>query len=95
MDIGKFYNKLVNAAMVRAANGSLSFSAGESIPYGDYLTTRMMFGGDNTAYCAQPLMPTPSSGNDAEAFYGAPQNYIDKTFEVMNRINLGAKVWSF
>lgn len=134
-----------NTQIAQAASGTLNFQAGASISYGDYLTTRMTFDGENTAYCVQPLMPTPSSGsyaydllgndssvrkalfylqggygydanvkeqclsgwssndayvighlvvaylysggNGSEAFYEAPQSYIDKAHEVMNRIN--------
>ena len=35
---------------------------GEPIYYGDYLTTKMTFDGDNMAYCVEPLKKTPQAG---------------------------------
>ncbi|MDO4275102.1 MAG: VaFE repeat-containing surface-anchored protein [Eubacteriales bacterium] len=137
---------LVNGTAVFAADGTLTFNSGETIPYGDYFTTRMTFDGENRAYCVEPLKTTPSAGTydydllakdspvrkalyylpggygyeksiqspylggwaeddayvighlvvayiyagytaDSGAFYGAPQNYIDKALEVTNAIN--------
>lgn len=131
---------------VLAADGTIQFNSGENIYYGDYVTAKMTFDGDNVAYCVEPLKKTPQagtysynllptdspvrkalyylpggygydanikdqylsgwsednayvighltvayiySGYDAEsgAFYGAPQNYIDKAIEVTNAIN--------
>ena len=48
-----------SATTVFAADGTLHFNSGESIPYGDYFTTRMTFDGANTAYCLEPLKKTP------------------------------------
>lgn len=131
---------------VLAADGTIQFNSGEPIYYGDYLTTKMTFDGDNMAYCVEPLKKTPQAGTysynllptdspvrkalyylpggygyDANikdqylsgwsednayvighltvayiysgydagsgAFYGAPQDYIDKAIEVTNAIN--------
>ena len=131
---------------VLAADGMIQFNSGEPIYYGDYLTTKMTFDGDNMAYCVEPLKKTPQAGTysynllptdspvrkalyylpggygyDANikdqylsgwsednayvighltvayiysgydagsgAFYGAPQDYIDKAIEVTNAIN--------
>lgn len=131
---------------VMAADGTIQFNSGEPIYYGDYLTTKMTFDGDNMAYCVEPLKKTPQagtysynllatdspvrkalyylpggygydanikdqylsgwsedqayvighltvayvySGYDAEsgAFYGAPQDYIDKAIQVTNAIS--------
>lgn len=47
---------------VLAADGTLDFNGGRTISYGEYFTTRMTFDGSNTAYCVEPLKPTPSSG---------------------------------
>ena len=57
---------------VFAADGTLHFNSGESIPYGDYFTTRMTFDGANTAYCLEPLKKTPETGNYQYNFL--PQN---------------------
>lgn len=51
-----------SATTVFAADGTLNFNSGESIPYGDYSTTRMTFDGTNTAYCLEPLKKTPEAG---------------------------------
>lgn len=47
---------------VHAADGTITFTAGARISYGNYFTARMTFDGDNTAYCVEPLMNTPASG---------------------------------
>lgn len=47
---------------VHAADGTISFKAGASIPYGSYFTSRMTFDGSNTAYCVEPLKSTPATG---------------------------------
>lgn len=52
-----------SATTVFAADGTLHFNSGESIPYGDYSTTRMTFDGTNTAYCLEPLKKTPEAGD--------------------------------
>lgn len=135
-----------NQLPVHAADGTLNFHAGELISYGDYYTSRMTVDGNNTAYCVQPMMKTPTSGTysydllssgsalrkalyylpggygyekeniqsqylsgwsetdcyvighltasyvyadydaGSGAFYGAPQNYIDKAVEIANAI---------
>lgn len=131
---------------VLAADGTIQFNSGENIYYGDYVTAKMTFDGDNVAYCVEPLKKTPQagtysynllatdspvrkalyylpggygydanikdqylsgwsedqayvighltvayiySGYDAEsgAFYGAPQDYIDKAIAVANAIS--------
>lgn len=131
---------------VLAADGTIQFNSGENIYYGDYVTAKMTFDGNNVAYCVEPLKKTPQagtysynllptdspvrkalyylpggygydvnikdqylrgwsednayvighltvayiySGYDAGsgAFYGAPQDYIDKAIEVTNAIN--------
>ena len=131
---------------VLAADGTIQFNSGEPIHYGDYLTTKMTFDGDNMAYCVEPMKKTPQAGTysynllptdspvrkalyylpggygyDANikaqylsgwsedhayvighltvayiysgydegsgAFYGAPQDYIDKAIEVANAIS--------
>lgn len=131
---------------VLAADGMIQFNSGENIYYGDYVTAKMTFDGDNVAYCVEPLKKTPQAGTysynllptdspvrkalyylpggygyDANikdqylsgwsednayvighltvayiysgydagsgAFYGAPQDYIDKAIEVTNAIN--------
>ena len=131
---------------VLAADGTIQFNSGEPIYYGDYLTTKMTFDGDNMAYCVEPLKKTPQAGTyfynllltdspvrkalyylpggygyDANikdqylsgwsedhayvighltvayiysgydegsgAFYGAPQDYIDKAIAVANAIS--------
>lgn len=46
-----------------AADGTLYFNSGETIPYGTYFTTRMTFDGDNTAYCLEPSKKTPEIGS--------------------------------
>lgn len=51
-----------SATTVFAADGTLNFNSGETIPYGDYFTTRMTFDGTNTAYCLEPLKKTPEAG---------------------------------
>ena len=51
-----------SAATVYAADGTLNFTAGESIHYGEYLTRKMTFDGNNTAYCVEPMRKTPPSG---------------------------------
>lgn len=48
--------------LVHAADGTIDYTAGPSIPYGDYFTSRMSFDGNNTAYCVEPLKKTPPSG---------------------------------
>ena len=131
---------------VLAADGTIQFNSGENIYYGDYVTAKMTFDGNNVAYCVEPLKKTPQAGTysynllptdspvrkalyylpggygyDANikdqylsgwsednayvighltvayiysgydagsgAFYGAPQDYIDKAIEVTNAIN--------
>ena len=47
---------------VQAADGTLTFNSGPTIPYGDYFTTHMSFDGDNTAYCLEPMKSTPAPG---------------------------------
>ena len=47
---------------VLAADGTIQFNSGEPIYYGDYLTTKMTFDGDNMAYCVEPLKKTPQAG---------------------------------
>lgn len=47
---------------VHAADGTIDFKAGASIPYGSYFTSRMTFDGSNTAYCMEPLKSTPATG---------------------------------
>lgn len=46
-----------------AADGTLYFNSGETIPYGSYFTTRMTFDGNNTAYCLEPSKKTPEIGS--------------------------------
>lgn len=136
---------LSGSVPVHAADGTIKYTAGNQIKYGSYSTSRMTFDGSNTAYCVEPLQPTPSSGtyaynllgndsplrkalyylnggygydkhikkqylsgwsddnsyvighlvvayiyagyaSDSDAFYGAPQNYIDKSVEIANAI---------
>lgn len=131
---------------VLAADGTIQFNSGENIYYGDYVTAKMTFDGDNVAYCVEPLKKTPQAGTysynllatdspvrkalyylpggygyDANikdqylsgwsedhayvighltvayiysgydagsgAFYGAPQDYIDKAIQVANAIS--------
>lgn len=131
--------------VVVAADGTINFTAGKKILYGDYFTTRMTVDGFNTAYCVEPMKKVPQTGTyeynllytdsplrkalfylqggygydghiknqylsgwseddayvighlvvayiyagysaDSGAFYGAPQNYIDKALEVTNAI---------
>lgn len=51
-----------NAHTAYAADGTIDYTAGAKIPYGDYYTSRMSFDGNNTAYCVEPLKKTPASG---------------------------------
>lgn len=46
-----------------AADGTLYFNSGETIPYGSYFTTRMTSDGNNTAYCLEPSKKTPEIGS--------------------------------
>jgi len=136
---------LSNIVPVHAADGTIEYNAGPQILYGSYSTNRMTFDGSNTAYCVEPLQPTPASGTysynllgkdspirkalyylnggygydkniknqylsgwsddnsyiishlvvayiyagysaDSGAFFGAPQNYINKAVEVANAV---------
>ena len=54
---------ITGSTLAYAADGTLNFNSGPTIPYGDYFTTRMTFDGSNTAYCAEPLKKTPAAGN--------------------------------
>lgn len=47
---------------VRAADGTVQLNYGEKIYYGDYLTTKMTFEGNNYAYCVEPLKKLPEAG---------------------------------
>lgn len=47
---------------VLAADGTIQFNSGENIYYGDYVTAKMTFDGDNVAYCMEPLKKTPQAG---------------------------------
>ena len=47
---------------VLAADGTIQFNSGENIYYGDYVTAKMTFDGDNVAYCVEPLKKTPQAG---------------------------------
>lgn len=47
---------------VYAADNTINFQSGPQIPYGDYVTTRMTFDGNNTAYCVEPMKKTPPVG---------------------------------
>ena len=47
---------------VRAADGTVQLNYGEKIYYGDYLTTKMTFEGNNYAYCVEPLKTLPGAG---------------------------------
>lgn len=51
-----------NVHTAYAADGTIDYTAGAKIPYGDYYTSRMSFDGNNTAYCVEPLKKTPASG---------------------------------
>ena len=53
---------LSNIVLVHAADGTISYHAGAQISYGSYSTSRMTFDGSNTAYCVEPMQPTPASG---------------------------------
>lgn len=75
-----------NQVPVFASSGTLTFNSGETLSYGDYFTTKMTFDGNNTAYCVEPLMPTPQAGtyeydllgNDSQvrkALYYLPGGY--------------------
>lgn len=134
-----------NLVPVHAADGTLNFQLGKTIPYGSYYTTQMIVDGNNTAFCVQPMKKTPPAGTysynllgtdsplrkalyylpggygyekkihnqylsgwsedncyvighlvtayvyanydaDSGAFYGAPQNFIDKAVEIANVI---------
>lgn len=46
-----------------AADGTLYFNSGETIPYGSYFATRMTSDGNNTAYCLEPSKKTPEIGS--------------------------------
>ena len=59
-----------NAMPVHAADGTIQYHAGAAIKYGSYETSRMSFDGNNTAYCVEPLQPTPSSGTYAYTLLG-------------------------
>ena len=52
-----------STSTIHAADGTLYFNGGPTLPYGDYFTTRMTFDGDNTAYCLEPAKKTPATGN--------------------------------
>ena len=56
---------LSGSVPVHAADGTIQYQAGSQIKYGSYSTSRMTFNGSNTAYCVEPLQPTPSSGTYA------------------------------
>ena len=45
---------LSGSVPVHAADGTIQYHAGASIPYGSYFTSRMSFDGSNTAYCVGP-----------------------------------------
>ena len=55
---------------VHAADGTIQYNSGPTINYGSYCTTKMTFDGSNTAYCVEPLQPTPSSGTYAYTLLG-------------------------
>ena len=61
---------LSGSVPVHAADGTIQYHAGASIPYGSYFTSRMSFDGSNTAYCVEPLQPTPASGTYAYTLLG-------------------------
>ena len=61
---------LSGSVPVHAADGTIQYQAGASIKYGSYSTSRMTFDGSNTAYCVEPLQPTPSSGTYAYTLLG-------------------------
>ena len=48
---------------VSAADGTVNYNSGPAINYGSYLTTRMTFDSQNTAYCLEPALRTPDSGS--------------------------------
>ncbi len=61
---------LSGSVPVHAADGTIQYQAGAQINYGSYSTSRMTFDGSNTAYCVEPLQPTPSSGTYAYTLLG-------------------------
>ncbi len=61
---------LSGSVPVHAADGTIQYHAGAAIQYGSYFTSRMSFDGSNTAYCVEPLQPTPSSGTYAYNLLG-------------------------
>lgn len=61
---------LSGSVPVHAADGTIQYHAGAAIQYGNYFTSRMSFDGSNTAYCVEPLQPTPSSGTYAYNLLG-------------------------
>ena len=58
-----------NTRTAYAADGTIDYTAGAKIPYGDYYTSRMSFDGNNTAYCVEPLKKTPASGKYPYTFW--------------------------
>ena len=62
---------LSGSVPVHAADGTIQYQAGSQIKYGSYSTSRMTFDGSNTAYCVEPLQPTPSSGTYAYTLLGS------------------------
>ena len=83
---------------VRAADGTVQLNYGEKIYYGDYLTTKMTFEGNNYAYCVEPLKTLPEAGTYSynllpgdspvrKALYYLPGGYGNRGFNCCDSIH--------